>query len=210
MDLNGDCHHYTVWMCKTFNRSNDCQICTIFHDIPLLPIDFLALLCMVGLCQLLQRRFLQPMESSTVFYGKYPTKCVSFRYFHHKYNRVRVFLSTSLHMSQTNLNFIFQIALAVYCLSYVYLFFLTRKDICGKCVSKFHMSHYKMVFIYISCITKYYYWLTDLNLTFYVCVFIFLPSKLLPFFFPNIAYLCFLCVLFLSFSFFSFFSLSLF
>lgn len=80
MDVNSDCYHYIVRMCKTFSQPNDCQIRAIFHDIPILPINFFTLLCMVGLCQLLQRRFLQSMEPSNVFHGKYSCcHCVNMR-----------------------------------------------------------------------------------------------------------------------------------
>lgn len=77
MDFNSDCYYYIVRMCETFSQPNDCQICAIFHAILILPINIFTLLCMVGLCQLLQRRLLQPMEPSNVFYGKYfPIECI--------------------------------------------------------------------------------------------------------------------------------------
>lgn len=71
LDINGDCSNYTLRMCKTFNRPNDHEVRSLFHDFSFLPINIFALLRLVGLCKLLQRWFLQPMESPNVFYGNF-------------------------------------------------------------------------------------------------------------------------------------------
>lgn len=94
MDSNRLRHYCILRMCKAFNRPNNDKIRSIFHGISILPIDLFALLCLVGICELLQwwcvickfsffkkkltlirmfwiGRFLQPMEPSNVFYGKY-------------------------------------------------------------------------------------------------------------------------------------------
>lgn len=71
LGADGCCSNHIVRMCKVFDRPNDHQVRALLHDIPVLFVNIFTLLRLVGLCKLLQRRLLQPMESPNVFYGKF-------------------------------------------------------------------------------------------------------------------------------------------
>lgn len=70
LDAGGGGHYIDVRMLQVAGVADNDEQSALFDDCAVCDVDILALLRLVGVHQLLQRRILQPMESSVIFHGK--------------------------------------------------------------------------------------------------------------------------------------------
>lgn len=108
MDVIGDRNHLYVRVLQVAGLSGVAEQGPLFDARPVWNVHLLALLWMVGVHQLLQRRVLQSVESSAVFYGRFSylfMRCIMGRLFNVTFH---VFFSKYLYvLSKINLIFLY-------------------------------------------------------------------------------------------------------
>lgn len=63
-------NHIALRVHQISHQAHHIKAIALLHGVPILPLDILALLCVVGLLELSQRRLLFAVESSNFFHGK--------------------------------------------------------------------------------------------------------------------------------------------